>query len=280
MRVVDSRRPVAAGTPRGTGYPGGVFPGLLARPIRALVILALLVAVGAGLWLWDRAGQSTPADEAAALADVRAAGGADAAARPGVPRSGVYRFRQAGSERGGVGPVHISRGLPDQALYVVTPAPGGYAEELDISEEHIEGQRLRVGEDGARQVSRRSKVTFLGVGRDDRRVLRPAPLRMPRQLPVGAAWSARYAAAQLPMTARSTVLRADVVEVGGRRLPVRVIRTVVDTGGIHHGRRIDTLWWSPALALPLRWSIDMRISGVVSLRTRADLTIESTTPAV
>ena len=257
-----------------------MFPGLIARPFRALVTLALLVAVGAGFWLWDRAGRSTPADEGDALADVRAAGGAGASVRPGVPRPGVYRFRQSGSERGGVGPVHVSRGLPDRALYVVTPAPGGYAEELDISEEHIEGQRLRVGEDGARQVSRRSKVTFLGVGRDDRRTLHPAPLRMPRRLPVGATWSARYTAAQLPMSARSVVLRADAVEVGGRRVAVRVIRTVVVTGGIHHGRRIDTLWWSPALALPLRWSIDMRISGIVSLRTRAELTIESTSPAL
>ena len=136
-----------------------------------------------------------------------------------------------------------------------------------------------MGEDGTRQVSRRSKVTFIGVGRDDRRALRPAPLRMPRRLAVGATWSARYVAGQLPMTARSTVLRSDVVEVGGRRLPVRVVRSVVDTGGIHHGRRIDTLWWSTALSLPLRWSIDMRISGVVSLRSRADLTLESLTPA-
>ncbi len=262
------------------GYAAGVFPGLIARPLRALVILALLVAAGAGIWLWQRAGESTPADEAAAIQAARAAGGAGAPVRRGVPRFGVYRFRQSGYERGGVGPVHISRGLPDRALYVVTPAAGGYAEELRISEEHIEGQRLRVGEDGARQVSRRSKVTFVGVGRDDRRVLRPAPLRMPRRLTVGATWSARYVAGRLPMTARSTVLRADVVEVGGRRLPVRVVRTVVDTGGIHHGRRTDTLWWSTALSLPLRWSIDMRVSGIVSLRTRADLTMQSTTPAV
>lgn len=260
------------------GYSQGVFPGLIARPLRALVILLLLAAVGAGLWLWDRAGESTPADVAAAVGRVRAAGGADARARPGVPRYGVYRFRQTGSERGGLGPVHISRGLPERALYVVTPWKGGYAEELDISDEHIEGLRLRAGADGVREMWRRSDVTFLGVGRDDRRDLTPPPLRMPRRLAVGATWSSHLVADALPMTIRGTVVRADAVEVGGRRLAARVVRTVTDTGGIHHGRRIDVMWWSPALSLPLRWTIDMRISGIVSLRTTADLRLESTTP--
>lgn len=257
-----------------------MFPGLIARPLRALLVLVLVAAVGVGFWLWHRAGSSTPVDQDAAVREFRTAGGAEAPTRPGMPRPGVYRFHQSGSEQGGIGPVKLSRGLPATALYVITPAPGGYREDLDISEQHIESVRLRVGPAGAREVSRRTKVTFLGVGQDDRRDLTPAPLRFPRRLAVGATLTVRYAASALPVTVHSRVLRADTVEIEGRRLPVRVVQSVSDTGGAHPGRRTDTLWWSPALSLPLRWTIDMDITGVATLRTRADLTLESLTPRV
>jgi hypothetical protein len=121
-------------------------------------------------------------------------------------------------------------------------------------------------------------VTFLGFGRDDRRDLRPAPVHLPRDLRVGRAWSGRYSAGELPVSFRSRVLRRETVEIEGRRIACVVVRTVGDTGGAHPGTRTDTRWWSPALALPLRWTIDMRIRGVASLDTRADLTLESLTP--
>lgn len=257
-----------------------MFPGLIARPLRVLLALVLLAAVGVGVWLWNRAGSSTPVDQEAAVREFREGGGAEGPSRPGVPRPGVYTFRQRGSESGGVGPVHLSRDLPGTALYVITPVPGGYREDLDISEEHTESVRLRLGPAGARVVSRRTEVTFLGVGRDDRRDLTPAPPRFPRGLRVGATLRVRYAAGALPVTVRSRVLRADTVEVEGRRVPVRVVQTISDTGGTHPGRRTDILWWSPALSLPLRWTIGMDITGVATLRTRADLTLESLTPRV
>jgi len=258
-----------------------VFPGLIARPLRASLILLLLVAVGTGFWLWSRAGESTAADPDAAVRDFRAAAGGGAGPRPGVPRAGVYRLRQSGSERGGVGPIDLTRDLPDVALYTVTPAPGGYREALDISEEHVESSLLRVGKAGAtRRVSTRTKVTFLGVGRDDRRELRPAPLRFPARLVVGDTWSSRYTAGTLPITVRSRVLRRDAVEIDGRRLPVVVVRTITDTGGTHPGRRTDVIWWSVPRALPLRWSIDTEIRGIAKLRTRAELALETLAPRV
>ena len=257
-----------------------MFPGLIARPLRALMLLVLLAAVGAGLWFWHQARSSTPANQDTAVREFRAAGGEAGRARPGVPAPGVYTFRQSGSERGGIGPVHLSRDLPGTALYVVTPASGGFREQLDLSEEHIEGVRLRVDGAGTHEISRRTKVTFLGVGQDDRRTLHPSVLRFPRRLAVGRTWTERYAAGTIPVTSRSTVLRADAVEVEGHRVPAVVVTTVADTGGTHPGRRTDTIWWSPARSLPLRWVIDMRVTGVASLRTDADLTLESLTPRV
>ena len=257
-----------------------MFPGPIVRPLRAALILVLLVGVGAGFWAWHRAGSSTPVPEAAALRDFRASQAGAAGPRPGVPRPGVYRMRQSGSEKGGVGPVNLSRPLPDTALYVVSVQPGGYREELDISEEHIESVDLRVRPTGTFEVARRTKVTFVGFGRDDRRALRPAPMRMPRPLRVGATWTDRYVAGSLPVTARATVLRKDTVEIDGGARPVMVIRSVTDTGGTHPGRRTDTIWWSPGLALPLRWTIDVEIRGIARLRTRSHLVMEGLAPKV
>ena len=255
-----------------------MFPSLVGRPLRAALVVLVLAGIGAGVWLWQRAGESTPVSEDSALRAYREAGGA--AAAPGIPASGVYSFRQEGSERGGVGPAHLSRDLPDVARYVVTASPGGYREELDISKEHIEAVTLRVGPRGTREVARRTKVTFLGFGRDDRRDLRPPPLRLPARLSAGRTWSGSYAAGSLPVTFRSRVERADAIEVDGRRYKVWVVRSDSDTGGVHPGTRIDVMWWSPRLALPLRWTIDMRIGGPATLRTRAELTLESAVPKV
>lgn len=256
-----------------------MFPGLISRPWRVLGVLLLLALVGAGFWLWHSARSSTPVSREEALAAFREQGGAAGSRRAGVPRPGVYTFRQSGDERGGAGPVGISRDLPAEARYVVTLTRDGYLEELDISQEHVEGVRYRITRAGSLAVWRRTKVTFLGFGRDDRRRLRPPPLHLPRNLTVGRRWSGEYVAGELPVAFRSEVLRREQVQVGDRRLPAVVVRTVGDTGGAHPGTRTDTMWWSPALALPLRWTIEMDISGTVTLDTSADLVLEDVAPA-
>lgn len=258
-----------------------MFPGIFPRPWRIAGVLVVIAVIGAGVWLWQRAGSSTPVGEDAALRDFRQDGGAvTRPATPGVPRPGVYTFAQRGSERGGAGPVGITRDLPSEARYLVTLAPGGYRERLAISEEHVEETRLRVGPRATRELARRTHVTFLGVGRDDRRELTPPPLRLARPLTVGRRWRSSYTAGTLPVTTTSVVQRAETLEIAGRRYATRVVRTVGDTGGAHPGRRVDVIWWSPALALPLRWTIDMRIGGPVTLRTQADLTLTSVEPRV
>jgi hypothetical protein len=255
-----------------------MLPGLIRRPLRALAIVLLLVLVGAGLWAWDRARSSTPVSEDDAIEAFRDAGGAAGEGARGIPRPGVYTYRQEGSERGGAGPIGVSRDLPDRARYLVTLSPGGYAEELDISEQHVEGVRFRVVPRGTEAVWRRTKITYLSFGRDDRRDLRPAALHLPRPLRVGLRWTARYMAGDVPVSVRGEVLRREPVEIGGVRIPALVVRTVADTGGPHPGTRVETRWWSPSLSLPLRWTIDMDIGGPVTLDSRAELTLESTSP--
>jgi hypothetical protein len=254
-----------------------MFPSVVSRKVLVAAVI-LLALTGVGIWLWQSASSSSPVSEEDALASFRESGGPAVGARPGVPRAGVYTYRQSGTERGEAGPVGITRDLPEEARYVVTPTPEGFEEELSLSEEHIEGVRFRMTPEGSRAVWRRTDVTFVGIGRDDRRELRPPPLHMPRRPAVGRTWSGRYVAGELPIAYRGEVLRREAVVVGGRRLPAVVVRTVSDTGGAHPGRRTDTFWWSPTLALPLRWTIDMEIRGTVSLDTTADLRLEAAEP--
>lgn len=255
-----------------------MFLNFVVRPGRLVLLLILLALLGAGFWAWQSARSSSEVSAEDALSDFRRRPGAAGATRPGVPRRGVYTYRQSGRERGGAGPVSITRDLPEEARYVVASAPGGFEEELSLSEEHVEGVRFRVSRGGTRAVWRRTDVTFVGFGRDDRRELRPPPLHMPRRLAVGRTWSGRYAAGSLPVTYRSEVLRREATEVGGERTPAFVVRTIGDTGGAHPGTRVDTFWWSPRLALPLRWTIDMSVRGTVKLDTDSDLRLQSAVP--
>jgi hypothetical protein len=254
-----------------------MFPSLLPR-WAVIVLVVLLGLVGAGIWVWLAARSSSPVSEEEALSAYRGRAAAADTPRAGVPRAGVYTFRQSGEERGGAGPIGVTRRLPDEARYVVTPTPEGFQEELSLSEQHVEGVRFRVTAGGSWAVWRRTEVRFVGIGRDDRRELRPPPLHLPRRLAVGRTWSGRYVAGELPVSYRSEVLRREGVEVEGRPLAAVVVRTVGDTGGPHPGRRVDTFWWSPRLALPLRWTIDMDVRGVVTLHTAADLRLESAEP--
>lgn len=258
-------------------YPVAMFPSVVPRKVLVALVVVLALA-GVGIWLWLAAGSSSPVSEEAALESFRESGEVGDDARPGVPRAGVYTYRQEGTERGGAGPLGVTRDLPDEARYVVTATPEGFEEELSLSEEHIEGVRFRMTGEGSRAVWRRTDVTFVGIGRDDRRELRPPPLHMPRRPAVGETWSGRYVAGELPVAYRGEVLRREAVEVGGERIAAVVVRTVSDTGGAHPGRRTDTTWWSSRLALPLRWTIDMEIRGTVTLDTTADLRLEALDP--
>jgi hypothetical protein len=69
-----------------------------------------------------------------------------------------------------------------------------------------------------------------------------------------------------------------VVPVDGQDVPVFVIRTNGAVTGPIAGRRDDTEWYAPSLAMPARLVLRMNLSGDVSLRLAADLRLASTAP--
>lgn len=247
------------------------------RRLPLIVICAAVLIVGIGGVLWWKAGQTTPVSERAALAGYRedAVSGGD---RRG-PAPGVYTYDQVGREKNRFGPLAINRDLPAEARYTITATPDGYREELALAEQHIEGKRFRLRADGARQATwRRNNITFLGVGRDDRKEINPPALSLPASLPVGRTWSAEYDAGSIHVRERARVLCHQAVRVDGRRHATVVVRTVARSTGVLGGKRVDTIWWSPELHLPLRWTIEQHLDGRVSLTTTTDLHLRETAP--
>lgn len=234
----------------------------------------VVVLVGAGVWFWVRAGESTQISTGSALAQYGTPGGQTVAG----PRAGAWTYTAHGSETVGLGPVHVTRDLPAEARIVVRPAESGYWRTLALSEEHVEATRMGVAAAGTRAVARSTRVTVAGLGRTDDVQLVPPPLIYPRTIAVGDHWHQQYALRQLHVDATVQVTGHAVLPLDGRDVPVFIIRTRGDITGAMPGHRDDTEWYAPSLGLPVRIVITMDISGSASLRLSADLTLASATP--
>jgi hypothetical protein len=195
-----------------------------------------------------------------------------------VPAAGVYTYAATGHERGNVGPLGIDRGVPADVRYIVTPSPGGFTAELRVSGEHTEAYRYVVADGWVRMAWRRVDVTFLRLGRDDRREVVPAARWLPLRPRVGQAWPVAYTTGTLRTTGRGEVVRRGMLAVGGAPEAAWLVRTTTRTAGAHGGTRLEEVWWSPRLAMPLRMTTDTRLGGVIGLRASLDLRLASPAP--
>ena len=252
---------------------------LITRPFRLLALLAL-VGVGVGGYvLWSGAHSSTAADQDGALSDYRALGVTDTSAKPGAPAPGVYRYRATGTERAGSGVVSAERPLPAQAVYIISPIPGGYHEDLRLSEEHVEEANYAVGANEVTALWRRTKVTFLGVGTDDRSDVTPAAMDHPTRFAVGRRWGGAYRLGSLGVTYTGRIVSKGTETLDGKTVPVYVMRTDSRFTGATPGTRRDTIRWSPEHGLPVTWKIEQKTGGAAEFAITADLRLESAIPA-
>lgn len=241
-----------------------------------VVLVGLAVLVIGWLVLRQVAGTSDPVSDREALATFTTA--ARGTVPAGGPVPGVYRYRATGTERGGAGPLVVTRDLPRDARLVVTPRDGGWEAEVAYSRQHIEGARYVVRDGAIRVTWRRTKVTFAGFGRDDRRAVTPPSVFLPAGPDVGADWAEEYRTGDISVRAESRILRRERVAVDGARFETLVIESRSTTSGAHPGTRTETLWWSPLLGLPVRWDVDMDIGGVFAFRARSTLVLATTVP--
>ena len=252
---------------------------LLTRPLRLIAVVAALGVLAGAYWVWSGAKSSTAADQTDAVAEFRAKGVSETGPSPGAPAAGVYRFRVTGDESAGSGVLSASRPLPDEAVYIISPIAGGYHEDLRISQEHVEEARFHVAEAGTSATWRRTKITFLGIGEDDRSDVTPAALDHPATLPVGRTWRGRYTLGAIGVSYRGRVVANEAMTLDSTSVPVAVIRTDATFSGSTTGTRTDVVRWAPSLNLPLAWSIDQKTGGEADYSINADLALVSATPA-
>jgi len=251
----------------------------ITRPVPALsAAVAALVLVAAGAWAWQAASTSTEVSVATAVDEFRDTGVAGIA--PGdAPAPGVYSYAASGSESAHIGPVSIDRDMPSQARYIVTTTPEGFQAELRISGEHTEAMRYAVGSRWIRATWRRVDVTFLRIGRDDRRPLTPAVPAIPVRPRVGQTWDVAYSAWKLRTTGTARVVRRETLVVAGTPETTFLIETRTRTSGAHGGPRTERMWWAPRLGVPVRLDTDMTLEGAVGYRSRVRLDLTSPSPA-
>jgi hypothetical protein len=238
--------------------------------VLVVVAVVLVTLAAGGAYAWQRAGESQPVPEAAAVAEFRAEPG-PVPASDDPPAPGVYVYALSGWECGGLGPVCLHRELPATGQLTIRRDGGGIEERLLISEQHGEGRSLVRGDDGWRLAEQWSDLTFLGLGRETRDAATPHPLVLPDDLTVGRSWSQRYALRSVPVEIESRVLRRETVEVGGEPVDAVVIQSATTMGG--------TTWYAPALGLDVRRQVARRIDGSFRYELELDARLTGVIPA-
>jgi hypothetical protein len=226
-------------------------------------IIALLILVGLGIggwWAWGRLHRSGPASESDAVAAVRQS------SRPlaGLPRAGVYRYDQAGSERIGLGPLTVGRQLPERALLAVIPGTGAERElRVEFSEDHAETWTVRVGTAGWRGYERSLHIGTVGYGKTISGPATPPVLLRPRKLKAGTRWETIYQVSGIVFRRTSRVIRREVVDVAGVAVPTWVIESSETLTGTLHGDESSTAWWAPTLGVDVRVEWHRNFDGAV-----------------
>ena len=131
---------------------------------------------------------------------------------------------------------------------------------------------------GIRAIWRRSKVTFLGIGEDDRAAVTPPALDHPAHMTVGRTWGSTYVNGKTTVTYHGEVLSKGSVTLDGHAVPTYVLRTDSTFDGPFSGTRRDDVTFAPTLALPVAWKIAQDTSGSADYSIRAELQLESAIP--
>lgn len=249
--------------------------GLFFKRILPLALLAAIV--GGGIWAWREAHASVPSSLPAALDDVR--GATTAPARQVLPLTGVYHYSTTGQEVLSVGPLEITRTLPDETLLVVLPEARG-VRQLDWRYARDSGETLRLVSQGggSNVVFRSATVGVRGFSRDYGGKTVSAQWR-PKRPKAGLKWNATYqAGSDLAFRRESQVLRQETLTVGDQRVRTWVIQTREILIGSVDGEERETAWWSPELNLDVKRQLQRKVGGTVSQELTATFMLQSIAP--
>jgi hypothetical protein len=189
-----------------------------------------------------------------------------------LPRTGRYGLHVDGSEKVDFGPVSFcSQDLPESTALVVSKAAGEGPTSFDFdvpyfpgsAGKHDERHVLRYTAAGVFLDYEIATVTCQGVRQSSDTDYSPPQLRVRLPLSVGSTWTNQGGDSDRTESSSSRVVRTESVAVGASQVPAYVIETTTSFTGGESGTRTQTWWWSPAWAMPVKWSehIDGHRSG-------------------
>jgi hypothetical protein len=180
-----------------------------------------------------------------------------------VPRIGTYQLAVSGSEKVKFGVVSFcNQTLPTRTHLVVSKAAGESATSYDFdipyfpgnSGQHDERHIYRYTPTGTFLDYEIATVTCQGVRQSSSTSFAPPQLRARLPLTVGASWTNHGGDADRTESSSSKVARTETLTVGGQRVPTYVLDTTTSFTGSESGSRTQTWWYSPAWAMPVKWT--------------------------
>ncbi|MCW2601531.1 MAG: hypothetical protein JWM02_3360 [Frankiales bacterium] len=169
----------------------------------------------------------------------------------------------AGSEKVKFGIVSFcNQSLPTKTHLVISKAAGESATSYNFdvpyfpnnAGQHDERHIYRYTSKGAYLQYEAATVTCQGVRQSSETSFAPPQLRAQLPLSVGSAWTNKGGDAQRQESASSKVTRTEILPVGHEKVLTYVIETTTSFTGSESGSRTQTWWYSPAWAMPLKWT--------------------------
>jgi len=181
---------------------------------------------------------------------------------PVYPATGTYALSVDGEEHVKFGPFSAcSNKFPTSSSLVIQPASGEPAGSYDFdhrfypnnANRHDERHIYRYTSAGVFLGFEQATVTCGGVKQSSAVNYQPTQKRVQLPLSTGATWHTDGGDGSRTEKATFDVVGQDSVTVEGRAYTTWVIDTHVSMSGDETGTRDQRWWWSPDLAVPLKW---------------------------
>jgi len=181
---------------------------------------------------------------------------------PVYPATGTYQLQVDGQEHVKFGPFSAcSNTFPNSSTLVIQPASGEPAGSYDFdhrfypnkANKHDERHIYRYTNSGVVLSFEQATVTCGGVKQSSAVNFQPAQLRVQQPLQAGASWHTDGGDGARTERGAFQVVGQENVTVAGHTYLTWVIDTHVSMSGDETGTRDQRWWWSPDLAVPLKW---------------------------
>jgi hypothetical protein len=179
-----------------------------------------------------------------------------------TPRSGVYTLAVSGQESAKFGPISACHNtFPSRSTLDVHHASGESASSYDFDLRMYPNQANRHDERHIYQYSTRSviltyeqeTVTCSGIKQSSVVDYSPAQTRVELPLAVGKSWRNHGGGSSRTETGTSSVVKRSSLKIEGKSYQVYEIVTKLKLTGSETGERDQTWWYSPQLAMPLKF---------------------------